>query len=105
MCSFVLKVVNISILVIIINTVISVESSYYEDDFTQYRQKIRPRLFDTKKTNARQLFYQDIPHIAANSYKPPTLVYILIFFSYLFIFYFLGEGGNFYFPAFGYVGL
>ena len=78
MCSSVLKVVNISILVIIINTVISVESSYYEDDFTQYRQKIRPRLFDTKKTNARQLFYQDIPNIAANSYKPPTLVYILI---------------------------
>ena len=60
-----LKVVNISLLVII-NTVIIVESYYYEDDFSQNRQKISPRL-----SAARQLFYQDIPHTAANSYRPP----------------------------------
>ena len=66
----VLKVVNISILVMIINTVIIVESYYYEDDFSQNRHKIMPRLFDTRNTKARQLFYQDIPHTAANSYRP-----------------------------------
>ena len=79
MCSSVLKVVNISIFLVIINSVIIVES-YYKDDFTQYREKIMPRLFNTK-TNARQLFYQDIPHnphTLANSYRPPTWVlYIL----------------------------
>ena len=67
----VLKVVNISILVMIINTVIIVESYYYEDDFSQNRQRIMPRLFDTRNTKARQLFYQDIPHTAATSYRPP----------------------------------
>ena len=78
MCSSVLKIVNISIFLVIINSVISVESYYYEDDITQYRQKMTPRLYDSKKSDARQLFYQDIPHnVAANSYRPPTSVYIL----------------------------
>ena len=66
MCSSVLKVFNISIL-IIINTVNSFETYNYEDDFTQHRQKITPRLFDIRKTKARQLFYQDI---VANSNRP-----------------------------------
>ena len=66
MCSSVLKVFNISIL-IIINTVNSFETYNYEDDFTQPRQKITPRLFDIRKTNARQLFYQDF---VANSNRP-----------------------------------
>ena len=61
----VLKVENISILVLI-STVIIVESYYYEDDFSQNRQKIMPRL-----SAARQLFYQDIPHTSGNSYRPP----------------------------------
>ena len=87
MSSSVLKIVNISIFLVVINSVIIVESYYYKDDFTQYRQKITPRLFDKKNTNARQLFYQDIPHtVAANSYRPPTSVYILT--SYIF-----GGGG------------
>ena len=66
MCSSLLKVFNISVL-IIINTVNSFETYNYEDDFTQHRQKITPRMFYIRKTNARQLFYQDI---VANSYRP-----------------------------------
>ena len=92
MSSSVLKIVNISIFLVVINSVIIVESYYYKDDFTQYRQKITPRLFDKKNTNARQLFYQDIPHtVTANYYRPPTSVYILT--SYIF-----GGGGGAFLP-------
>ena len=66
MCSSVIKVLNISIL-IILNTVTSFEIYNYEDDFTQHRQKITPKMFYISKTHARQLFYQDI---VANSYGP-----------------------------------